>query len=183
MPSVRNRRHQLERMDSNSNHSVNDQNDGMRGSATQFPGQKMKDTEVDTIQMFEPLTMKKDQDCGLPMGGADKEHNVSNVANAFADPNDIYCQGAKLLFCYAGLQASYLTWGYMQELIMTTVFDPTKNVPNGKFPSAAFCVFSNRFLAVIVGAILCRLKHGAFFCQQHSTTDKFRSMFDEQHVE
>jgi len=163
MPSVRNRRHQLERMDSNSNHSVNDQNDGMRGSATQFPGQKMKDTEVDTIQMFEPLTMKKDQDCGLPMGGADKEHNVSNVANAFADPNDIYCQGAKLLFCYAGLQASYLTWGYMQELIMTTVFDPTKNVPNGKFPSAAFCVFSNRFLAVIVGAILCRLKHGAFF--------------------
>lgn len=51
----------------------------------------------------------------------------------------------------------------MQELIMTNEFQPTENVPDGKFPSAAFCVFSNRFLAVIVGAIACRIKHGAFF--------------------
>lgn len=51
----------------------------------------------------------------------------------------------------------------MQELIMTTIFEPTTNVPDGKFPSAAFCVFSNRFLAVIVGAIACKIKHGACF--------------------
>jgi adenosine 3'-phospho 5'-phosphosulfate transporter B2 len=51
----------------------------------------------------------------------------------------------------------------MQELIMTTKFNPTENVPSGLFPSAAFCVFSNRFLAVIVAIIAVRIKHGAFF--------------------
>ena len=49
----------------------------------------------------------------------------------------------------------------MQELIMTTEFTPTEHVPSGKFPSAAFCVFSNRFLAVIVATIAVRIKHGA----------------------
>ena len=51
----------------------------------------------------------------------------------------------------------------MQELIMTTEFVPTTSSPDGKFPSAAFCVFSNRFLAVIVAMIAVRLKHGAVF--------------------
>ena len=37
----------------------------------------------------------------------------------------------------------------MQELIMTSEFEATPNVPDGNFPSAAFCVFSNRFLAVL----------------------------------
>ena len=46
---------------------------------------------------------------------------------------------------------------------MTTQFTPTSAVPDGKFPSAAFCVFSNRFLAVIVALITVRVKHGAFF--------------------
>ena len=65
--------------------------------------------------------------------------------------------------CFSGLQASYLTWGYMQELIMTTQFKSTDRVPSGKFPSAAFCVFSNRFLAVIVALICVRIRKGAFF--------------------
>jgi solute carrier family 35 (adenosine 3'-phospho 5'-phosphosulfate transporter), member B2 len=52
----------------------------------------------------------------------------------------------------------------MQELIMATQFKPTALVPKGRFPSAAFCVFSNRFLAVIVALIAVRTKHGAFFC-------------------
>jgi len=102
---------------------------------------------------------REDPNRDLPMGGGDREH----VARASTDNNDIYQQGAKLLFCFAGLQASYLTWGYMQELIMTSIFDPTENVPDGKFPSAAFCVFSNRFLAVIIGAIACKMKHGSVF--------------------
>ena len=87
------------------------------------------------------------------------------VATAFADSSttDTYQQGLKFAFCFVGLQASYLTWGYMQELIMTTVFEPTPGALDGKFPSPAFCVFSNRFLAVIVGAIACKIKHGALY--------------------
>jgi adenosine 3'-phospho 5'-phosphosulfate transporter B2 len=88
----------------------------------------------------------------------------SRVAVAHDPDNAVFwAQAAKFAFCFCGLQASYLTWGYMQELIMTTPFEPTPRVPDGKFPSAAFCVFSNRFLAVIVALITVRIKHGAFF--------------------
>lgn len=98
----------------------------------------------------------------IPLGG--DGGGSGNVATAFSSGgNDFSTQAMKLAFCFAGLQVSYLTWGYMQELIMTTVFEPTPGAPNGTFPSAAFCVFSNRFLAVIVGAIACKIKHGALY--------------------
>lgn len=66
----------------------------------------------------------------------------------------------KLVICFAGLQVSYLTWGVMQEKIMTTQYEPTSLAPDGKFPSATFCVFSNRFLAIILAAVLCMTQHG-----------------------
>jgi len=58
------------------------------------------------------------------------------------------------------LQASYLVWGLMQESIMNTTFQPTPLVPSGKFPSATFCVFSNRVVAVVVAYIACKRVHG-----------------------
>lgn len=76
------------------------------------------------------------------------------------DP-EFLVQATKLAFCFCALQLSYLTWGYMQELIMKSKFEPTPSVPDGMFPSAAFCVFSNRFLAIIVAMIAVKLKHGA----------------------
>ena len=81
----------------------------------------------------------------------------------FSSNPEFFKQAFKLAMCFIGLQLSYLTWGYMQELIMTTEFEPTEHVPSGKFPSAAFCVFSNRFLAVIVALIAVRYRHGSFF--------------------
>ena len=50
----------------------------------------------------------------------------------------------KLLFCFVGLQMSYVSWGLVQEILMT------HNYINGKFRSSAFCVFSNRFLALFI---------------------------------
>jgi solute carrier family 35 (adenosine 3'-phospho 5'-phosphosulfate transporter), member B2 len=64
------------------------------------------------------------------------------------------------IFCFVGLQASYLTWGVLQELIMSSEFKPTPSVPSGRFPSATFCVFSNRIIAIGVAAALCYYKHG-----------------------
>lgn len=85
-------------------------------------------------------------------------------AENFKSNPEFFKQAFKLFMAFCGLQISYLTWGYMQELIMTTVFEnPTPHAPDGKFPSAAFCVFSNRFLAVIVALIAVKTKHGAFF--------------------
>ena len=92
----------------------------------------------------------------VPMGNEEKAkaEEAKNTA-------EFWAQTIKFAFCFCGLQASYLTWGYMQELIMTTVFNPTDSAPDGRFPSAAFCVFSNRFLAIIVAIIAVKLKHGA----------------------
>lgn len=64
------------------------------------------------------------------------------------------------LLCFGSLQGSYIIWGMMQELIMDTHFEPTPMTPSGHFPSATFCVFSNRFLAIIVSAIACWTFHG-----------------------
>ena len=100
------------------------------------------------------------------------DSQTPNFASRFLDRFLSYClndnpefvqQTVKFMFCFLGLQASYLTWGFMQEKIMATVYNPTELVPDGKFPSAAFCVFSNRFLAVIVAMLACRIKHGAVF--------------------
>lgn len=95
--------------------------------------------------------------------GADGSSKLTCVESLLQDNPEFYVQAMKFLFCFCGLQASYLTWGYMQELIMTTSFTPTPNVPDGKFPSAAFCVFSNRFLAVLVAMVAVKIKHGAVF--------------------
>lgn len=85
------------------------------------------------------------------------------LATYFASNPEFFKHALKFMWCFCGLQASYLTWGYMQELIMTTKFTPTPSVPTGMFPSAAFCVFSNRFLAVLVAMVAVRVKHGAIF--------------------
>lgn len=70
----------------------------------------------------------------------------------------------KGIYCFFGLQISYITWGMMQELIMTTKFAPTELSPDGMFPSASFCVFSNRCLAIIVALCVCWYKHGTIKC-------------------
>lgn len=58
----------------------------------------------------------------------------------------------KLLFCFAGLQVSYIAWGITQEQLMTQEY------AIGKFKSSAFCVFGNRFLALFIalGIVLYR---------------------------
>lgn len=105
----------------------------------------------------------------IPMGDDSEKNNGhpsfvdAFIHKHFAGNPEFFKQGFKFLMCFCGLQASYLTWGYMQELIMTTEFLPTERAPSGKFPSAAFCVFSNRFLAVIVALICVRVRKGAFF--------------------
>jgi adenosine 3'-phospho 5'-phosphosulfate transporter B2 len=103
----------------------------------------------------------------VPFGGDGGDTAKPSRLDAFFAANsnnpEFFQQAFKLFLCFMGLQISYLTWGYMQELIMTSTFEATPRVPDGKFPSAAFCVFSNRFLAVIVALIAVKLKHGTCF--------------------
>jgi len=54
----------------------------------------------------------------------------------------------KLLFCFLGLQFSYIIWGIVQENLMTREYS------FGKFTSSSFCVFANRFLALIISLLI-----------------------------
>ncbi|EJK50598.1 hypothetical protein THAOC_30371 [Thalassiosira oceanica] len=117
-----------------------------------------EDGSVSSGHQMTPLML--DGDRSVPRGDSSPQRtNETTALNAQQD-TDFFAQAARFAFCFVGLQVSYLTWGYMQ-LIMTTTFEPTKSAPDGKFPSAAFCVFSNRFLAIIVAIISVRIRHGA----------------------
>ena len=113
------------------------------------------DNEIELLESLLPAEGKK------PSNEESMQTDKHWLAQTINKNPEFFKQGMKALFCFCGLQASYLTWGYMQELIMTTKFQPTSGSEKGYFPSAAFCVFSNRFLALIVAMIAVRIKHGA----------------------
>lgn len=73
-----------------------------------------------------------------------------------------------LVLTTVGLQASYLLWGYEMEFLMTTKFDPTDSVPDGKFPSAAFCVWTNRVVALIVSSFVVVWRQRGVGCFQRA---------------
>lgn len=99
-----------------------------------------KDSESDKSQETDTLLEKKDL--------------VANPTSSFL------WKVVDFFVCFFSLQFSYLVWGMMQELIMNTTFNSTPMTPSGKFPSATFCVFSNRFLAIIVSGVACWFYHG-----------------------
>uniref|UniRef100_A0A3Q3VPS5 Adenosine 3'-phospho 5'-phosphosulfate transporter 1 n=1 Tax=Mola mola TaxID=94237 RepID=A0A3Q3VPS5_MOLML len=75
-------------------------------------------------------------------------------------------QVIKLIFCAVGLQVSYLTWGVLQERVMTRKYGATTTEETGeKFTDSQFLVFMNRILALTVSGIWCTLfnqpRHGA----------------------
>jgi len=117
---------------------------------------------ADDRQMTPLMVESSNRDPSIPSGDEAAAARKDDTTSAPpAPPADFSAQALRFLFCFAGLQVSYLTWGYMQELIMTTTFEPTPGAPDGKFPSAAFCVFSNRFLAIIVAIVAVKIRHGA----------------------
>ncbi|KAF2368552.1 UAA transporter [Trinorchestia longiramus] len=60
-------------------------------------------------------------------------------------------KGLKLLFCVFGLQISYLTWGVLQEKIMTKDYnDGLDQSFSGRFKESQFLVFVNRILAFLL---------------------------------
>ncbi|KAJ8270487.1 hypothetical protein GJAV_G00115380 [Gymnothorax javanicus] len=78
-------------------------------------------------------------------------------------------QALKLLFCAVGLQTSYLTWGVLQERVMTRSYGVDEGGSKGgageRFTDSQFLVFMNRILALTVAGLCCILfkqpRHGA----------------------
>ncbi|KAM8947281.1 adenosine 3'-phospho 5'-phosphosulfate transporter 1 [Pelodytes ibericus] len=74
-------------------------------------------------------------------------------------------QAFKLIFCAAGLQISYLTWGVLQERVMTRTYGADAANPGERFRDSQFLVFMNRILALTVSGTYCAFtkqpRHGA----------------------
>uniref|UniRef100_A0A6I8P6U5 Adenosine 3'-phospho 5'-phosphosulfate transporter 1 n=1 Tax=Ornithorhynchus anatinus TaxID=9258 RepID=A0A6I8P6U5_ORNAN len=74
-------------------------------------------------------------------------------------------QAFKLIFCAVGLQVSYLTWGVLQERVMTRSYGATATAAGERFTDSQFLVFMNRILALTVAGLCCGLtkqpRHGA----------------------
>uniref|UniRef100_A0AAV2KA29 Adenosine 3'-phospho 5'-phosphosulfate transporter 1 n=1 Tax=Knipowitschia caucasica TaxID=637954 RepID=A0AAV2KA29_KNICA len=82
------------------------------------------------------------------------------------DSGTSFRQVVKLLVCAAGLQASYLTWGVLQERVMTRSYGAlSPEEPGERFQDSQFLVFMNRILALTVSGLWCALlkqpRHGA----------------------
>jgi adenosine 3'-phospho 5'-phosphosulfate transporter B2 len=74
----------------------------------------------------------------------------------------------KLCFCAGGLYSSYLTWGVLQERIITRKYGANENNEGGeKFTDSQFLVFINRFSALIIAGCYLQMKrqpkHGCPF--------------------
>lgn len=63
----------------------------------------------------------------------------------------------QLTFCAGGLQVSYLTWGILQEKIMTREYQDSAGSTQ-KFTDAQFLVFVNRILAFAVALVVIMLR-------------------------
>ncbi|UYV82994.1 SARDH [Cordylochernes scorpioides] len=56
-----------------------------------------------------------------------------------------------LLLCFLGLQVTYLTWGVIQEKIMTRSYQDDRGT--GQFSDSQFLVFVNRVLAFVISGL------------------------------
>ena len=59
-----------------------------------------------------------------------------------------------LFFCFLGLQVSYLTWGILQERIMTNQYGKTASMAGEYFGNSQFLVFINRILALMCAVLV-----------------------------
>ncbi|XP_063297634.1 adenosine 3'-phospho 5'-phosphosulfate transporter 1 [Pelobates fuscus] len=91
-----------------------------------------------------------------------EEHISSTQTDAQSSTTQ---QACKLIFCAAGLQVSYLTWGVLQERVMTRTYSTEVGKVGERFRDSQFLVFMNRILALTVAGIYCAVtkqpRHGA----------------------
>ncbi|XP_014467175.1 PREDICTED: adenosine 3'-phospho 5'-phosphosulfate transporter 1-like [Dinoponera quadriceps] len=62
-----------------------------------------------------------------------------------------------LMYCFFGLQGSYLSWGYLQEKIMTQEYEDASG-NKARFQDSQFLVFVNRILAFLMSGIYLLIK-------------------------
>lgn len=90
------------------------------------------------------------------MFGKENDHlpETANTGSKSSSSDQSIGKSAGLLaFCFFGLQAAYLTWGLLQERIMTFEY-----APKVYFKNSQFLVFINRILAFLIGITVLFMK-------------------------
>ncbi|XP_069117655.1 adenosine 3'-phospho 5'-phosphosulfate transporter 1-like isoform X2 [Argopecten irradians] len=104
-------------------------------------------------QMIKNCVFGKETEKGLLEQGGQSKSSSSG------DDNTNQVQTClTLMFCVAGLQGAYLTWGVIQERIMTFEYGKTDTEKGEFFKNSQFLVFINRILALAIGSIVLVVK-------------------------
>jgi adenosine 3'-phospho 5'-phosphosulfate transporter B2 len=109
------------------------------------------------IEMSDTVRLQRDEEENVPLIIGGREEIVPGRPHTVAHPDPLAVRNKylKYLFCFLGLQVSYVFWGITQENLMTTEYK------FGKFTSSSFCVFGNRFLALIVAFFIVMYRQGS----------------------
>lgn len=84
--------------------------------------------------------------------GEDETLDRSSAANRDNVQRTAFNEALLLMFYFAGLQISFLSWGVLQEKIMTQKYLSINN-EEGHFKDSQFLVFVNRILAFCISGI------------------------------
>ncbi|BFF89320.1 adenosine 3'-phospho 5'-phosphosulfate transporter 1 [Drosophila madeirensis] len=87
-----------------------------------------------------------------PLEAAASTADKERAAGASAGKRTSSQEAVQLLWCFGGLMVSYLTWGVLQEKIMTQKYLNFSG-ESSKFKDSQFLVFANRLLAFVVALI------------------------------
>eukprot|EP00937_MAST-01D_sp_MAST-1D-sp2_P007349 g7349.t1 len=81
---------------------------------------------------------------------------VESTTQGAPKEESFHSKAIRLVACFFGLQISFVTWGVMQESLMTTEF-----TNGGRFPSSVFPVFSDRCVACVLAWCIVQRKRAS----------------------
>lgn len=81
-----------------------------------------EDGSVSSGHQMTPLML--DGDRSVPRGDSPPQRTNETIALNAQQDKDFFAQAARFMFCFVGLQVSYLTWGYMQVRSQTARHPP-----------------------------------------------------------
>ncbi|KAJ9601154.1 hypothetical protein L9F63_000674, partial [Diploptera punctata] len=87
-----------------------------------------------------------------PVIGADGLQQVGSQPHVIQQTRSTLQEAVLVIFCFSGLQVTYLTWGLLQEKIMTQEYVDSAG-SKGHFTDSQFLVFVNRILAFVLSGV------------------------------
>lgn len=113
--------------------------------------------DLEKERLLASLTPPPATGSGVHSGSSTKKHGTAGMllggsSSSSGAEESMKSKAIRMVACFVGLQASYITWGLVQERIVTKAYGEGDDAEF--FPSSAFLVFGNRFLALFLAAAI-----------------------------